>query len=540
MLPVSIRSIGWATEFINLAANGEAQFSPGPLSEAHKALEGMASCTDCHDLGKGVSETKCLDCHVVLSDRLDRNVGFHATVTDTSCVTCHSEHNGRPFVAIRWPNEEMDAFDHERTDYSLVGAHDTTSCRACHTPENIQDPAVKASESINIERTFLGLSTTCGDCHQDVHDNLLGGDCAACHSPETWRPADGFDHATRFVLDGGHASLSCVQCHASGEDTAQVDVVFPEISAECASCHETPHSPAFSKDCESCHATDAWRAGVSDTFDHDKTRFALTGDYTDVACAECHADDLEVRLLPPTVCAGCHEDAHFGQFHQNGGLQACSDCHTTDTFFAPQFDRDDHEETRFPLEGAHVAIPCVVCHSRDERGSHKQFTWEEETLYCATCHDSPHARVYGEDASVDACETCHQVASWTAVTFNHDVTRFPLLGQHELASCAACHESWLAALDSVSVPTCDVCHEDIHGGQFAVRGKTTCDRCHLSESWEQLTFDHNRDAVFPLERRPFALGLPGLPRRGGEGRSEVDSLQADRSSLCDVSLRVAW
>ncbi len=76
-----------------------AQISPGKLTDAHKELEGIASCTKCHDLGQSVSSAKCLDCHDEIQALLDAKRGFHASkeAVDKECIECHSEHHGRKF-----------------------------------------------------------------------------------------------------------------------------------------------------------------------------------------------------------------------------------------------------------------------------------------------------------------------------------------------------------------------------------------------------------------------------------------------------------
>jgi hypothetical protein len=47
---------------------------------------------------------------------------------------------------------------------------------------------------------------------------------------------------------------------------------------------------------------------------------------------------------------------------------------------------------------------------------------------------------------------------------------------------------------------CEGCHEDPHGGQFAVQGKLlTCSECHNTARFKPSLFDHARRANYPLE-----------------------------------------
>ena len=64
---------------INFSALG--QISPGDLTDAHSGLEGMSNCTLCHDIGKKVSNTKCLDCHKEIRSLIANN-----KVAKNTCV----------------------------------------------------------------------------------------------------------------------------------------------------------------------------------------------------------------------------------------------------------------------------------------------------------------------------------------------------------------------------------------------------------------------------------------------------------------------
>ena len=480
----------------SLSSSIVAQFSPGPLSKAHRRLEGLDHCTDCHTLGKGVSDSLCLDCHKPI--QTSQASGFHSTVSDTSCTACHSDHHGLAFELIRWPAGDLNAFDHERSGYSLTGAHSKTECRTCHVESLVVEAEIRLADSVNLDRTFLGLATDCVACHTDVHGERLEDTCESCHTTEAWKPTEGFDHDVHYVLDGAHKPLTCDQCHAKDADDA-LERTFPELSTTCASCHETPHNPAIPETCETCHTTTAWHGHKPDDFDHDRTRFGLLGKHRSTSCESCHHERLEAAIRPPTECSGCHEDAHQGQFRVMGEPVPCETCHDESSFHLTLFGLTEHRETRYPLEGAHTAVPCVMCHDRSVRGPALQFRWQEPELYCATCHTSPHRDAYAERDTPNGCERCHAVEDWSAFSFDHDRTEFALTGLHHKVTCKQCHETGLVALGEPGAKECATCHEDPHVGQFARMGETNCERCHESVGWKRVTFNHQRDSQFSLE-----------------------------------------
>ena len=69
-------------------------------------------------------------------------------------------------------------------------------------------------------KTYLGTSTECKSCHQDIHDSPSESfkQCYRCHDTSSWdkRPQSNFNHTrdTKFqFVTGAHADLKCFQCH---------------------------------------------------------------------------------------------------------------------------------------------------------------------------------------------------------------------------------------------------------------------------------------------------------------------------------------
>ena len=89
-------------------------FSPGPLARPHAALEGLETCTKCHEEQKGLSARLCLDCHTELAPRIAKGAGFHGRLPAAKrqeCQACHPDHRGLDFEMVEWEGSR-DKFDH--------------------------------------------------------------------------------------------------------------------------------------------------------------------------------------------------------------------------------------------------------------------------------------------------------------------------------------------------------------------------------------------------------------------------------------------
>lgn len=121
--------------------------------------------------------------------------------------------------------------------------------------------------------------------------------------------------SARFKLNGKHAELNCIDCHA---ETPAIPA--DSLSCECANCHPDVHNGQFKvryfekslTRCERCHSTYGWRELI---FDHNRdSKFALTGAHTRVDCWECHpaikdkGGNVYIKYKPlDSSCASCHD-----------------------------------------------------------------------------------------------------------------------------------------------------------------------------------------------------------------------------------------
>ncbi len=527
---------------------GMAQISPGPLARPHVTLEGIKNCTHCHELGGGASGEKCLSCHRELKVRLDAGAGYHNQVVNVekkSCFGCHSDHAGRAFQMVHWP-KGRDKFDHAATGYALAGKHRALRCRDCHKPQFIREDLRSYQKDIDLDRTFLGLRKDCLSCHFDEHRKQLGQNCLRCHGQKTWKPAARFDHnQARFRLTGRHVSLDCGRCHAKVRDRHPPDqqhrtfIRFTGLSfRNCTPCHGDAHAGKFGSDCKSCHQTSAWKIIRRGTFDHSRTRFPLRGQHAQVACEKCHTTTDMTRPLNFAQCRDCHSDIHLGQFRKRKDGGRCDSCHNEKGFVPALFGIREHQRTRFPLTGAHMAEPCNSCHKLevDRRGQRfRVFSFND--LSCMGCHDDVHKGQFASRVARSGCEGCHRTESWQKTLFDHSKSRFPLVGKHRKVSCRQCHrlvDRGTAMQRTLFKPMdrrCVACHTDPHLGQFRkTKPVKTCNECHTPESWQNLRFVHNRDSGFRLEGAHQKVSCAGCHKRKHvAGRSFVLYRPIDRS-----------
>ncbi len=438
--------------------------SPGKLSAPHAFLDGIEHCTQCHELHKrGISPARCLACHTILAKEIRAGRGFHGSLAEKNCATCHKEHFGVHFDLVRLNTA---TFDHSRTGFVLVGKHAQIGCRDCHKPQFITDPAVRANREKYhaLGTTYLGLSTQCASCHESdsPHGTQFAGEaCSQCHDARGWKPAREFDHdRTSFPLTGAHRDVACSKCH---EATPRPGSTVPYVrytgiaSGRCEDCHEDPHHGTMRGTCTSCHNTTGWydvnRHVVETSFDHSTTGFPLVGDHARIPCASCHVartiatlTDVHIRFKPGTLdrsfpipvsgnCTTCHVDAHHGVFARTKSGGNCASCHSQSAWLPVDYDVARHNrDTSFKLVGAHVVVSCDACHERTS--SVPDFQMPDGT--CADCHQvqNPH----GDQFKGKDCSACHTVDSFRIVHFNHDDTRFPLRGAHAKAPCSACHK----------------------------------------------------------------------------------------------------
>ncbi len=455
------------------------------LTGAHNRIE----CRDCHksdyianpEISKREKtflglEHDCISCH----EDVHQN-----TLSTNDCANCHSTETFAP----------AEYFDHDDTDYPLKGKHVEVECIECHQKE------IRNGKEF---QRFAGIEfANCISCHEDVHDNNLGKDCKQCHNEDSfnsWRRTRRFNHnRTNFPLKGSHKKVDCKECHNTDVD---LDALFQDQlgvkTNDCIACHEDVHDNKFGSNCAECHNEESFYSVDTEVFDHNRTDFSLKGKHQTVDCRECHTESLTAPLAH-NECAACHSDYHEGEFAVNGISPDCAECHTEDGFEGSLYTIEQHNQTKFPLEGGHLATPCFACHLNEDK-------WRFRNIgeRCVDCHEDVHEGYIAEEYYPNQdCEACHVVDNWSENVFDHNLTGFELLGKHAEATCMDCHSADEQAENRYerfanSPKECIECHENVHDEQFKVDGVTDCARCHSFDAWTLDDFDHDKTA-FPLE-----------------------------------------
>ncbi|HPS13592.1 MAG TPA: hypothetical protein PLB87_09955 [Prolixibacteraceae bacterium] len=228
------------------------------------------------------------------------------------------------------------------------------------------------------------------------------------------------------------------------------------------------------------------------SFNHDSTNFPLKGQHRSVECRLCHPTLLFAEAKKE--CADCHTD-----IHQNTVGHDCDRCHTNESFVVTNITQI-HQESRFPLYGAHKTADCSSCHSSESNLQFKPLGVE-----CVDCHrdkylatTNPNHQLAGYSTN---CYECHNISAfdWSGSGFDHDF--FPLTLGHASLECKDCHGEGYATKLSA---TCFDCHEydyDIttEPNHKASGFSTECTECHTTNpGWQPATYKLHDQNNFPI------------------------------------------
>ena len=325
-------------------ASGGQMFSPGALNAQNGHLFGgvtshaeiAGACSACHvaPWDSQTMDDRCIVCHedvpVQMLDLMTAHGRMFAIDSAAQCRDCHPEHRGETALLT-----ELDGwkYPHQLSGYFL-NAHqfkaenEPFKCFDCH----------EADVTIFDENT-------CKSCHGQIDQTFMvkhildyGESCLNCHDGMDSLTTD-FSHASfQFKLTGKHIEVSCDKCHQPAHELAD----FQSLALDCHSCHESddPHEGVLGPDCASCHSPEGW---VPANFDHNRSAFKLAEAHADVACKNCHLDQLFKGT--PSDCFSCHkhDDPHDGELGND-----CASCHKPTTWKDITF---DHSTSAFALNG---------------------------------------------------------------------------------------------------------------------------------------------------------------------------------------------
>ncbi len=459
------------------------KFTGFALIGAHANLD----CSACHAGGKFAgAPAACVGCH--LADFNKTNNPPHAQAGfPTTCQTCHNSSAWDPTT-----------FNHNTfTKFPLTGAHASVACTQCH-----------------INGQFVGTATDCASCHMKDFNGAMSPNhvqsafpttCQQCHNSTSWSGA-AFDHSTTgFTLTGAHVALQCTQCHNT---TFSPSGAYTLTSTTCVSCHlkdfqgtTTPNhvQSGFAQTCQQCHNTTSWTGAA---FDHASTGFTLTGAHVALQCTQCHNTTFSpsgAYSLTSNACVTCHlkdfQGATTPNHVQSGFAQTCEQCHNTISWSGATF---NHNNTGFPLTGAHTALQCTQCHNTTFSPS-GPYNLTSNT--CVTCHlkdfQGTTTPNHVQSGFAQTCQQCHTTTNWLGATFNHASTGFALTGFHATLQCAQCHNTTFSPSGpySLTSTTCVTCHmKDFQGttnpNHVSSGFPQTCEQCHTTTNWLGASFDH--------------------------------------------------
>jgi hypothetical protein len=139
----------------------------------------------------------------------------------------------------------------------------------------------------------------------------------------------------------------------------------------------------------------------------------------------------------------------------------------------------NHNNTPFPLTGAHTTVPCASCHVNNN--------YTSLPADCYSCHKTDYQGT-NNPSHVAAgfpttCQTCHTTTAWTGATFNH--TWFPTSHGNAQGVCSTCHTN----SSDYTVFQCTGCHtaaatDPNHSGvRGYVYNSINCYDCHIKRQW---------------------------------------------------------
>jgi hypothetical protein len=399
-------TVSWTTASFDHSATGF------PLINGHANVP-CASCHVSNNYNLKTALNSCGDsgCHLTTWNQTNNPV--HSTAGAQfavgNCAVCHN--------TVSWTTA---AFDHNQTGFALTGMHVSptpTPCVSCHVSNN-----------------YLLNSAACYGCHitawqstatlgGNVPNHITAGfpqDCSICHSTSNWTGST-FNHgSTGFALTGLHVSpvpTPCISCHLNNNYTLS--------SPACYGCHivawqstatiggSVPNhiTGGYPQSCESCHTTTSWLGAV---FNHNATRFPLTGAHTTVACTLCHLS----AAPPPLDCYSCHTAAWKSTMTLGGMVPNhlavdaaaalittnCVTCHNTTSWLGAAF-----THSWFNVNHGNAGGVCSACHL-NTLGTAANYV----LFQCTGCHGGNvaanfrHPNVTGYVYNSVVCYACHK------------------------------------------------------------------------------------------------------------------------------------
>ena len=405
-------------------------------------------CADCHEIPNNFNVFTCISCHEHNQQEMDdKHQGISGYVyASEECFACHPT------------GEKGNAFEHGNSNFPLAGAHISLDCQQCH------------------QNGYSGTQTECFVCHESDFNSTtnpnhpqigLSNECETCHTTDpNWKPALFPQHNQFFELLGRHLEIAndCDACHI-GSYINTANICFDcHVDAYNSAINPNHQSAGISAECEQCHNSTAW---IPSSFNHTTaTGFELLGSHVSAQCSDCHVGTTGGLS---TDCLSCHQDDfNSAANHLSQGYPTeCEMCHNSTAWNQVNF---NHNNTNFPLLGAHQDVNCSDCHESGFVGT---------TSDCFDCHqtefnttvDPPHQVLnFSHD-----CLECHNMNGWIPANFNHSF--YPVDDRHDEINCNECHS------EPNYQPQCLSCHLEDFLEEHEPGDPTDCWSCHNAQNW---------------------------------------------------------
>lgn len=255
---------------------------------------------------------------------------------------------------------------------------------------------------------------------------------------------------------------------------------------------QSPHGNGFKIDCSSCHTSESWKVLLSEIhFDHNSTKFKLTGQHQRVDCKLCH-QTLKFGKAKGE-CFQCHTD-----MHQNTLGTDCARCHDTRSWIVTNA-ITLHQLSRFPLLGNHAVADCASCHK-----SASGFKYEPLSVECVSCHRADYLATttpsHVQSGYSTNCTECHGTRSrgWNDAEFEHGF--FPLSGGHRIG-CADCHTEGTYQKISNECISCHLNNYNLTSNPNHQQAgfSNSCTECHTTNpGWNPAEFRQHDSDYFPI------------------------------------------
>lgn len=270
-------------------------------------------------------------------------------------------------------------------------------------------------------------------------------------------------------------------------------IILMVLFAGISLAQQSPHGDKLAFSCTDCHTTEGWKFSASTAkFSHDLTTFKLEGQHFYTDCAACHK--TLVFSEAKTNCIDCHTDMHNSTVGPN-----CAECHTPKSWLVNNI-TEIHQNSRFPLLGAHNTADCSACHT-----SASKLEFQPLGIECYDCHRADYQAAtnpnHVQSGISTNCFECHKIDAfeWSASGINHDF--FPLTKGHEIENCADCHTSGISLPIS---PNCYDCHQKDYNSAVNPSHQnsgfsTNCTECHTTDpDWKPAEFKQHDTQYFPV------------------------------------------